>query len=97
MDRLRMAKVSLASAGMQSKIIHSDDFCQFVREHGRAAVGRRLTSDALWFIQDYVFPPSHADLLSVRGTYTRSPNRTVSSRVHLLVLALSICLAPNSR
>jgi hypothetical protein len=71
MDRLRMAKVSLASAGMQSKIIHSDDFCQYVREHGRAAVGRRLTSDALWFIQDYVFPPSHADLLSVRGTYTK--------------------------
>jgi hypothetical protein len=60
---------SLASAGMQAKIIYADDFCQFVKEHGRAAVGRRLTYDALWFVQNYVFPPSHAELLSVRGTY----------------------------
>jgi len=27
--------------------------------------------DALWFVQNYVFPPSHAELLSVRGTYKR--------------------------
>jgi hypothetical protein len=45
--------------------------CQFAKEHGRAAVGRRLTYDALWFVQNYVFPPSHADLLSVRGTYKK--------------------------
>jgi hypothetical protein len=41
------------------------------KEHGRAVVGRRLTYDALWFVQNYVFPPSHAELLSVRGTYKK--------------------------
>jgi hypothetical protein len=34
-------------------------------------VGRRLTYDTLWFVQNYVFPPSHAELLSVRGTYNK--------------------------
>jgi len=62
---------SLSSAGLQAKIIYADDFCQFVKEHGHAAVSRRLTYDALWFVQNYVFPPSHADLLSVRGTYNK--------------------------
>jgi hypothetical protein len=62
---------SLSSAGLQAKLIYADDFCQFVKEHGHAAVSRRLTYDALWFVQNYVFPPSHADLLSVRGTYKK--------------------------
>lgn len=65
----------LPSAGMQAKIIYADDLCQFVKEHGHAAVSRRLTYDALWFVQNYVFPPSHADLLSVRGTYTKHSAR----------------------
>jgi hypothetical protein len=62
---------SLTNAGTKAKIIHADDFCQFVKEHGRAVVGRRLTYDALWFVQNYVFPPSHAELLSLRGTYKK--------------------------
>ena len=62
---------SLTTAGTKANIIHADDFCQFVKEHGRAVVGRRLTYDALWFVQNYVFPPSHAELLSVRGTYKK--------------------------
>lgn len=62
---------SLTSAGTKANIIHADDFCQFVKEHGHAAVSRRLTYDALWFVQNYVFPPSHAELLSVRGTYKK--------------------------
>jgi hypothetical protein len=66
---------SLSSAGLQAKIIYADDFCQFVKEHGHAAVSRRLTYDALWFVQNYVFPPSHADLLSVRGTYKKQDPR----------------------
>jgi hypothetical protein len=45
---------SLPSAGMQAKIIYADDFCQFVKEHGHAAVSRRLTYDALWFVQNLV-------------------------------------------
>jgi hypothetical protein len=66
---------SLTTAGTKAKIIHADDFCQFVKEHGRTVVGRRLTYDALWFVQNYVFPPSHADLLSVRGTYNKRDGR----------------------
>ena len=62
---------ALTTAGTKANIIHADDFCQFVKEHGRAVVSRRLTYDALWFVQNYVFPPSHAELLSVRGTYKR--------------------------
>jgi len=62
---------TLSTAGTKAKIIHADDFCQFVKEHGRAVVGRRLTYDALWFVQNYVFPPSHAELLSVRGAYKK--------------------------
>jgi hypothetical protein len=34
---------SVTTAGTKAKIIHADDFCQFVKEHGRAVVGRRLT------------------------------------------------------
>ena len=62
---------SLTTAGTKAKIIQADDFCEFVKEHGRAVVGRRLTYDTLWFVQNYVFPPSHAELLSVRGTYKK--------------------------
>jgi hypothetical protein len=51
--------------------IYADDFCEFVKRHGRDVLGRRLTYDALWFVRNYVFPPSHAELLSVRGTYKR--------------------------
>ena len=62
---------TMNTAGVQAQIIYADDFCEFVREHGRKVVGRRLTYDALWFVQNYVFPPSHAELLSVRGTYSK--------------------------
>jgi hypothetical protein len=70
-DRGWLKSRSLATAGTKANIIHADDFCQFVKEHGREAVSRRLTYDALWFVQNYVFPPSHAELLSVRGTYKK--------------------------
>lgn len=62
---------ALITAGTKANIIHADDFCQFVKEHGRAVASRRLTYEALWFVQNYVFPPSHAELLSLRGTYKR--------------------------
>jgi hypothetical protein len=61
----------LTTSGTKAKIIYADDFCQFVKEHGRVVVNRRLTYEALWFVQNYVFPPSHAELLSVRGTYKK--------------------------
>lgn len=62
---------ALNTAGVHTQIIDPDDFCEFVKRHGRKVVGRRLTYDALWFVQNYVFPPSHAELLSVRGTYKK--------------------------
>src|SRR3984893_12556937 len=62
---------ALTTAGTKANIIHPDDFCQFVKEHGRAVASRRLSYDALRFVQNYVFPPSHAELLSVRGTYKK--------------------------
>jgi hypothetical protein len=62
---------TLTTAGVQAHIIYADDFCEFVKRHGRDVVGRRLTYDALWFVRNYVFPPSHAELLSVRGTYKK--------------------------
>jgi len=62
---------ALTTAGVQAHVIYPDDFCEFVKQHGRSVVGRRLTYDRLWFVQNYVFPPSHAELLSVRGTYKR--------------------------
>jgi hypothetical protein len=62
---------TMSTAGVQAQIIYADDFCEFVKQHGRHVVGRRLKYDALWFVQNYVFPPSHAELLSVRGTYKR--------------------------
>ena len=62
---------ALTTAGVQAHVIYADDFCEFVKQHGHAVVGRRLTYDTLWFVQNYVFPPSHAELLSVRGTYNK--------------------------
>jgi hypothetical protein len=70
-DRGWLKSRSLPAAGTKANIIYADDFCQFVKEHGRAVVSRRLTYEALWFIQNYVFPPSHSELLSVRGTYKK--------------------------
>ncbi|MCU1298982.1 MAG: hypothetical protein JWO91_3260 [Acidobacteriaceae bacterium] len=70
-DRGWLRSRSLATSGSKANVIYPEDFCQFVKEHGRAAVGRRLNYEALWFVQNYVFPPSHAELLSVRGTYKK--------------------------
>lgn len=66
---------SLTTAETKANIIHPDDFCQFGKEHGRAVVGRRLTYETLWFVQNYVFPPGHAELLEVRGTYNKRSRR----------------------
>lgn len=77
-DRGWLKSRSLTTAGAKANIIHADDFCEFVKQYGRAVVSRRLTYEALWFVQNYVFPPSHAELLSVRGTYKK---RTGSNQV----------------
>ena len=55
------------------QIIDADDFCSFVKNYGREVIGNRLSYEGLAFVRDYVFPRSHADLLSVRGPYNKAP------------------------
>lgn len=55
------------------QIIDADDFCSFVKNYGREVIGNRLSYEGLLFVRDYVFPRSHADLLSVRGPYNKAP------------------------
>lgn len=56
------------------QIIDADDFCSFVKNYGREVIGNRLSYEGLAFVRDYVFPRSHADLLSVRGPYNKARN-----------------------
>jgi len=70
-DRGWLKARAIESSGIKTTVIYSDDFCDFVKQHGREAVSRRFNHDALWFVQNYVFPPSHAELLDVRGTYNK--------------------------
>ena len=62
---------TISTAGVQAQVIYPDDFCEFVKRYGHMVVGRRLTYDALRFVQNYVFPPSRTELLSVRGAYNK--------------------------
>ncbi len=59
------------------QIIDADDFCSFVKNYGREVIGNRLSYEGLAFVRDYVFPRSHADLLSVRGPYKKAPKQQV--------------------
>ena len=54
------------TSGIKKRIIDPDDFSEFVKQHGRAVVGRRLSADGLWFVKNFVFPPKHAHLLPLR-------------------------------
>ena len=60
------------------QIIDADDFCSFVKNYCREVIGNRLSYEGLAFVRDYVFPRSHADLLSVRGPYNKTPKRQVA-------------------
>jgi hypothetical protein len=51
---------------LQREIIDADDFSEFCKSHSREVVGRRLNIEKLNFVKDFVFPPSHAELLAVR-------------------------------
>jgi hypothetical protein len=60
-------KCRLVQTGkLQREIIEADDFSEFCKGHSREVVGRRLNIDRLNFVKDFVFPPSHAELLPVR-------------------------------
>lgn len=63
------------------QIIDAEDFCSFVKSYGREVIGNRLSYEGLAFVRDYVFPRSHADLLSVRGPYNKAPKQQVAEPV----------------
>jgi hypothetical protein len=70
-DRGWLKSRSFQTSGVKMQIIDPDDFCKFFKEHGREVVGRRLSYAGLWFVCNYVFPPKHAELLSLRGSYNK--------------------------
>ena len=51
---------------LKKEIIDAADFCEFCKRHRTEIVGRRLNFDRLVFVQTFVFPPSHVELLPVR-------------------------------
>ena len=54
------------ATGVQRQVIDAEAFCEFCKEHSREIVGRRLSPERLSFVQTFVFPPSHMQLLPVR-------------------------------
>lgn len=53
--------------GLRRELIEAEDFCEFCKQYHRDIVGNRLNADRLNFVQTFVFPASHADLLPVRN------------------------------
>ena len=72
---------TVQAQSVRVQIIDADDFCSFVKNHGRDVVGNRLSYEGLAFVRDYVFPRSHADLLSVRGPYNKVPKEGAANPV----------------
>ena len=73
--RTRMVQIGKS----QRRIIDADAFVEFCREHSREIVGRRLNAARLDFVQNFVFPPSHADLLPVRERGYKKGNKSVDA------------------
>ena len=67
MDRGWLKCRIVGNDGLKRQLIDADDFCEFCRLHRRQIVGNRLNVDRLNFVQTFVFPPSHAELLPVRN------------------------------
>jgi hypothetical protein len=65
-DRGWLKARTMGAEGLRKEVIDADDFCQFCKQHRREVVGRRLNFDRLNFVQTFVFPPSHMELLPVR-------------------------------
>jgi hypothetical protein len=55
------------SDGLKRQLIDADVCCAFCKQHRKEVVGNRLNVDRLNFLQTFVFPPSHAELLTVRN------------------------------
>ena len=58
---------TVGSNGLRRELIEAQDFCDFCKQHHREIVGNRLNAERLNFVQTFVFPRSHADLLPVRN------------------------------
>jgi len=65
-DRGLLRSRVVETSGLQRQIIDADDFCDFCKRHRKEILGRRLNADRLSFVQAFVFPPSHMELLPVR-------------------------------
>jgi hypothetical protein len=65
-DRGLLRSRTVQTSGLQRQIIEAEDFCDFCKRHRREIVGHRLNADRLSFVQTFVFPPSHMELLPVR-------------------------------
>ena len=51
---------------LKKEIIYAEDFADFCKHYRGLVVGHRLNTDRLDFVHNFVFPPSHAELLPVR-------------------------------
>lgn len=65
-DRGLLRSRIVETGGLEKQIISAEDFCDFCKRHRGEIVGRRLNADRLSFVQTFVFPPSHMELLPVR-------------------------------
>jgi hypothetical protein len=54
------------ASGVHRQVIDAEAFCNFCKQHRGQIVGNRLNEDRLSFVQTFVFPPSHMELLPVR-------------------------------
>jgi hypothetical protein len=57
---------SIQTGRLTRQVIDADAFCTFCKQHRSEILGRRLNADRLSFVQTFVFPPSHMELLPVR-------------------------------
>ena len=74
---------TVETGGLKKFIITADDFNEFCLQYREQIVGRRLTIEMLDFVRVYVFPPSHAELFSLREAGYK-PRQAKSGHFELL-------------
>lgn len=79
-ERGWLATRSVQVSRSQRNVIDADAFAEFCKLHRKDIVGRRLNSARLDFIQNFVFPPSHAELLPVRERGYKKSNRSIDGK-----------------
>ncbi|HEV2398759.1 MAG TPA: hypothetical protein VGS27_17575 [Candidatus Sulfotelmatobacter sp.] len=66
-DQGRLKCRTVSTDGLTRQLIDAEDFCDFCKQCRQQIVGNRLNLDRLNFVQSFVFPASHAELLAVRS------------------------------